>query len=77
MPVPVEPTMPMGPRRTALAKPIPAPPRKAVPQSGPMTMNPRWRASSLSARSSSTGTLLENRKTFRPASSAARASRAA
>jgi hypothetical protein len=77
MPVPVDPTMPMGPRRTALAKPMPAPHRKAVPQSGPMTMSPRSRASSLSERSSATDTLLENRNTFRPSRRAARASRAA
>jgi len=77
IPVPAEATRPMGPRRTALANPMPAPASHAVPQSGPMTTRPRRRASVLSDRSSSTETLLEKRKTCRPCCSAARTSRAA
>ena len=39
-PVPVAPTRPIAPRRTALAKPSGTPSRIAVPQSGPITSRP-------------------------------------
>ena len=48
-PVPEAPISPMSPRRTSLAKPSGTPPMIAVPQSGPMTSNPRSCASRLSA----------------------------
>ncbi len=77
MPVPAAPTMPIGPRRTALAKASGRPPRMAVPQSGPISSNPRPAASCLSATSSASDTLSEKSITCRPSASARRASRAA
>ena len=69
--------MPIGPRRTALAKHSPAPLMMAVPQSGPIISSPFWCASCFSASSSSSETLSEKSIALRSFSSAWRASRAA
>ena len=76
-PVPEAATIPTGPGWTTLAKPRPSPPTTAVPQSGPMTSNPRSAATRLRATSCSTGTLSLNSITSAPASSASIASTAA
>ena len=77
IPVPAAPTTPIGPRRTALAKPSGLPLMIAVPQSGPISRRPRASASRLSATSSSIATLSEKIITCMPSASALRASRAA
>ena len=68
---------PIPPRRTRFAKASGTPAMIAVPQSGPITIRPRSRASRLRATSSSTGTLSLKTRTLRPAASARLASRAA
>ncbi len=74
MPVPDAPTIPTGPRRTALAKPSATPSMIAVPQSAPMNSSPRSAARRFKAASSSSVTPSEKQNTCRPASSAADAS---
>ena len=76
-PVPEAETRPMSPRGTTLANAIGVPAMSAVPQSGPHQEQTLSFASSLSARSSSIGTLEENTSACRPRCSALRASAAA
>src|ERR671910_140487 len=73
-PVPDAATSPTGPGTTTLAKPRPTPPRRAVPQSGPMTRRPSAAASRLRATSASTSTPSLKTITCRPARRAASAS---
>ncbi len=65
-PVPLAPTSPTPPRRTAFAKPSGTPSRMAVPQSGPITSSPLRAPSRFSSISSSIETLSLNRKTCMP-----------
>ena len=74
MPVPDAPTMPTGPRCTALANPSATPSMIAVPQSAPMKSSPSSVARRLSATSVSRLTPSEKQNTCLPASSAAAAS---
>jgi hypothetical protein len=74
MPVPDAPTIPTGPRSTALANPSATPSRIAVPQSAPMNSSPRSTARRFSAASTSSSTPSEKQKTCRPASRATAAS---
>ena len=73
-PVPEAATSPTEPARAALAKPSATPPTTAVPQSGPISSTSAAAAASLSAISSSTGTLSEKSITDSPAWTASRAS---
>ena len=74
MPVPDAPTIPTGPRLTALAKPSATPSMIAVPQSAPMNSRSRSAARRLSRTSVSRLTPSEKQNTCIPASSAAAAS---
>ena len=76
-PVPEAAMTPISPRRTRFAKASGTPAMIAVPQSGPITIRPRARASRLRATSSPTGTLSLKTRTWRPAASARLTSRAA